>query len=233
MELIKIYQGNVISARELHAFFQLRERFSRWFERMLSYGFDENVDYTPYQKVHPQNQQTITDYHLTLSCAKEISMLQRSVLGTQARRYFIKCEETLTAIRNNKRLEYWEKLESVKGQLKDYMLNKGHQHEHYLQVDYKGRKILFNGEPLPDEVLPNILLTARSFAIEMSNEFLKQTDKASLEDITEVHTNNHDDVRQLIQENTGKLPEDYEEDTPIKKTLKGDKDSKKEGEGES
>ncbi len=224
MELIKIYQGKVVSARELHSFFESKERFSKWFDRMLSYGFEKGRDYTPYQKVHPQNKQTVTDYHLALHCAKEISMLQRSDLGKQARQYFIKCEEALQAFKQNKRLEYWEKLESVKGELKKYILDKGHSHDNYLQIDYKGRRVLFNGEPLPDEVLPNILLTARSFAIEMSNEFLKQSKTESLDDISEIHTNNHEDVRNLMQENTGKLPEEYEEEEPIKKGIEEEGD---------
>ncbi|MEM1136182.1 MAG: antA/AntB antirepressor family protein [Bacteroidota bacterium] len=217
MELIKIYQGNVISARELYEFFQLRERFSRWFDRMMQYGFTEGEDYTPYQKVHPQNQQVISDYHLSLACAKEISMLQRSELGRAARQYFIRCEETLQAIKQNKRLEYWEKLESVKGELKNYFLEKGHTTENFLQVDFEGRKVLFNGTPLPDEVLPNILLTARSFAIEMSNEFLKQSGTKSLSEIEKVHQANHGDVRNLMQENTGKLPENYDTEKHIGK----------------
>lgn len=29
---------------------------------MIGYGFTVNVDYTPYQKVHPQNKQIIEDY---------------------------------------------------------------------------------------------------------------------------------------------------------------------------
>lgn len=29
---------------------------------MIGYGFTDNVDYTPYQKVHPQNKQIIEDY---------------------------------------------------------------------------------------------------------------------------------------------------------------------------
>ena len=226
MELIKIYQGNVISARELHEFFQSRERFSRWFERLQQYGFIEGTDYTPYQKVHPQNHQTITDYHLTLQCAKEISMLQRSELGRAARQYFIQCEQTLQNLKENKRLEYWEKLEAVKDELKNYFLEKGHSTDNYLQVDYNGRKVLFNGEPLPDEVLPNILLTARSFAIEMSNEFLKQAKLEKLDEIDDVHKANHSDVRNLMKENTGKLPEEYQSEKHIKDKPKGIEENK-------
>ncbi|MGV4442021.1 phage antirepressor KilAC domain-containing protein, partial [Ornithobacterium rhinotracheale] len=39
--------------------------------------------------------QTLTDYALTIDTAKEISMLQRSEKGKQARRYFIEFEKKL------------------------------------------------------------------------------------------------------------------------------------------
>lgn len=94
--LIKIEERNgeqLVSARELHEFLESAERFSKWWDRMIGYGFEENVDYTPYQKVHPQNHQEITDYAMKLNMAKELSMLQRNDKGKQAREYFIQCEK--------------------------------------------------------------------------------------------------------------------------------------------
>lgn len=82
-----------VSARDLHSFLESNERFSKWFERMVTYGFQSNIDYTPYQKVHPQNFQEITDYRLTVECGKQISMLQRNEKGVQARKYFIEVEK--------------------------------------------------------------------------------------------------------------------------------------------
>lgn len=95
-EIIKITEkdGNqVVSARELYEYLEINERFSRWFDRMCTYGLIENVDYTPYQNVHPLNNQEIFDYALTLDCAKEISMLQRNEKGKEARKYFIEVEK--------------------------------------------------------------------------------------------------------------------------------------------
>lgn len=97
-ELIKIREekGKVaVSARELYNFLGLSERFSKWFDRFREYGFEEGVDYTPYQMVHPSNGQEITDYVLTLDMSKELSMLQRTDKGKQARKYFIECEKKL------------------------------------------------------------------------------------------------------------------------------------------
>lgn len=96
MELIKVeYDDNeqVVSARDLYEFLNLSERFSKWWDRMISYGFKEGIDYTPYQKVHPRNKQEITDYSIKLSMAKELSMIQRTEKGKQARQYFIQIEK--------------------------------------------------------------------------------------------------------------------------------------------
>ena len=61
-----------VSARELHRFLDSKERFSKWFDRMVGeYGFVEGTDYTPYQMVHPQNNQIYTDYAMTLDFATE------------------------------------------------------------------------------------------------------------------------------------------------------------------
>lgn len=98
-ELIKITQKDgiqAVSARELYDFIGTTERFSKWFERFSDYGlFVKDVDYAPYQMVHPLNHQEITDYAMTIDMAKEISMLQRSERGKEARMYFIECEKML------------------------------------------------------------------------------------------------------------------------------------------
>lgn len=96
-ELIKITEQNgkqAVSARELHQFLEIGTDFTNWCKRMFEYGFVENIDYA---KIGESiNQYVIKyDYALTLDTAKEISMLQRSEKGKQARRYFIECEKKL------------------------------------------------------------------------------------------------------------------------------------------
>lgn len=103
-QLLNIQQNNgrsVVSARELYDFLEVKERFSRWCERMFEYGFILNTDYTPYQMVHPSNNQTQIDYALSLDCAKELSMLQRTDKGKEARQYFIECEKHLISPAND------------------------------------------------------------------------------------------------------------------------------------
>jgi anti-repressor protein len=94
-QLIKIsdYNGKkAVSARLLHAFLMVETRFGDWIPRMFQYGFTENIDYS---KMSIDNDLFSFDFALTLECAKEISMLQRTEQGKRARLYFIECEKEL------------------------------------------------------------------------------------------------------------------------------------------
>lgn len=99
-ELIKIEENvqgqNVVSARNLHIFLGVTERFQSWCTRNFEYGFDENEDFTSvktFTVVNNGAKKEIQDYALTLDCAKEISMLQRNAKGKEARKYFIQAEK--------------------------------------------------------------------------------------------------------------------------------------------
>ena len=97
-ELIKITEKEgqqLVSARELHEFLEITERFSSWFERYCKYGFEENLDYTGCKVFNILAKQELQDYAMTIDMAKEFSMLQRSEKGKQARQYFINCEKKL------------------------------------------------------------------------------------------------------------------------------------------
>jgi len=96
-ELIKVTENEnnepIISCRELHKFLQITERFSSWFERMVSYGFVRGVDYVGCKLFNTLANQELQDYALKLDMAKEISMIQRNDRGKQARQYFIDIEK--------------------------------------------------------------------------------------------------------------------------------------------
>ena len=85
-----------VSARTLHEFLGVTERFSSWMERQFQYGFEENVDYLGCKVFNTLAKQEVQEYYLSLDCAKEISMIQKSDKGKQARKYFIECEKKLT-----------------------------------------------------------------------------------------------------------------------------------------
>ena len=82
MELIKVTTNEngeqLVSGRELHEFLEVKDNYTDWFKRMTTYGFDENVDFIG---------------AMTLDMAKEISMIQRTEKGKQARLYFIEVEK--------------------------------------------------------------------------------------------------------------------------------------------
>ena len=99
-ELIKINSNNTVSGRELHKFLEIGTRFDKWFIRMCEYWFNENDDFIRVAQKCPTlgGTQTIIDYAITLDMAKEISMLQRTEKGKQARTYFINCEKKLKEV---------------------------------------------------------------------------------------------------------------------------------------
>ena len=103
-ELINVTNQNgelLVSARELHEALGIKTKFNDWFNRMLQYGFDENVDYIAItqKRVTAQGNETQSrDYILKLDMAKEICMLQRNELGKQFRKYFIECEKQLREV---------------------------------------------------------------------------------------------------------------------------------------
>jgi anti-repressor protein len=65
---------------------------------MREYGFEEGIDFNSLknEQVRVEGNRSvkrdIIDHQLTLSMAKEISMIQRNEKGKQARLYFIECE---------------------------------------------------------------------------------------------------------------------------------------------
>lgn len=96
--LIKITEHDgkqAVSAKELHAFLEVETPFTMWAQRMIDYGFVENIDYQSLSQKcdKPTGGRPSLDYALTLETAKHWCMMQRSAKGMQARQYFIECEK--------------------------------------------------------------------------------------------------------------------------------------------
>lgn len=114
-ELIKVNkENNTVSARELHEFLEVETRFNDWFKRMCQYGFEENSDFrlVTQKRVtnNPKNPiTTYIDYEITLDMAKEISMIQRTEKGKQARQYFIQCEKFIQDSKLTEEFKYYRK----------------------------------------------------------------------------------------------------------------------------
>ena len=67
---------------------------------MCEYGFEENVDFIRVSQKCPTlgGIQEKVDYAISIDMAKELSMIQRTDKGKQARLYFIECEKKLKEV---------------------------------------------------------------------------------------------------------------------------------------
>jgi anti-repressor protein len=134
-ELIKVNMDNIniptVLGRDLHKYLKIKTKYTDWFNRMLEYGFKEDIDYTFYAqkraRIYKQidKNRTIINHQLTLEMAKHISMVQRNEMGMQIRNYFLKCEDMLKGIIKikelNKDSKEWQELriESKKVRLEE------------------------------------------------------------------------------------------------------------------
>ena len=98
-ELIPISDNNgkkAVNARDLHAFLESKRDFSTWIkDRIKSYDFVEGVDFQSFTEIVEREIGATTriEYALSISMAKELSMIENNERGKQARKYFIACEE--------------------------------------------------------------------------------------------------------------------------------------------
>ncbi len=101
-----------VDARELHSFLEVGKRFASWVsERIEQFGFIENQDFIVFDFPDSGNQvghggdRRSKEYHLSLDMAKELSMVERTPKGKEARQYFIECERRLRSSEPNKALD--------------------------------------------------------------------------------------------------------------------------------
>lgn len=98
-ELIKTFKQNdgsvAVDGRDLHDFLEVDTQYTKWIDRMIEYGFTENVDFTSFSQksLKPNGGRPQVNHALTLDMAKELSMIQRTKKGKQARQYFISMEK--------------------------------------------------------------------------------------------------------------------------------------------
>lgn len=111
LELVKVKkndEGNlVVSGRDLHRFLEIGTQYKKWMDRMIEYGFIENVDFAVlvknvYDETAFGGKRKITDHIIKIEMAKEIGMIQRNEKGKQIRKYFIKVEEEYKKEKQNK-----------------------------------------------------------------------------------------------------------------------------------
>jgi len=87
-----------VNARELHAFLDSKQDFSTWIKaRIAEYDFVEHQDFVLFHNFMEKGRPRI-EYFITLDMAKELSMVERTAKGKQARQYFIDCEKRAQAV---------------------------------------------------------------------------------------------------------------------------------------
>lgn len=121
-----------VDGRDLHDFLEVGKDFTSWFKDMINYGFEQGKDFTPFS-VKSTGGRPRSGYALTLDMAKELSMIQRTEKGKQARQYFISMEKQSikipTTARELARLalqaneETNQRLDSVEGDVKNLKEN--------------------------------------------------------------------------------------------------------------
>lgn len=101
--LIKITESNgqrAVNARDLHQFLESKQHFSNWIQnRIEEYQFIEGQDFEVFNKFikNPSGGRPAKEYALSLDMAKELSMVERTERGREARRYFIEMEKVAHA----------------------------------------------------------------------------------------------------------------------------------------
>ena len=146
---LKIDDDGFTTAKKLYSFLELDvSNYSRWCKKnILENEFaEENVDFMPFVIKDERNPKPTTDYKITASFAKKLSMMDKSEKGEQARDYFIGCEQALKKLAEQK---HKTELERAKGIAVRQALTKaiqqsnendrlhGHAYSLYTDVIYK------------------------------------------------------------------------------------------------
>lgn len=74
----------LVSGRELHEFLEVGTEYARWFDRMVAYGFENGRDFSSFLTESTGGRPSV-DHAMKLDMVKEISMIQRTAKGKQAR----------------------------------------------------------------------------------------------------------------------------------------------------
>lgn len=83
-----------VNARSVWVWLGSKQEFANWIKgRINKYGFVEGEDFCFDKFVKAGNNAVIKDYHISISMAKELCMIENNERGKEARRYFIEMEK--------------------------------------------------------------------------------------------------------------------------------------------
>ena len=203
MELIKIFNGSLVDARELHQFLEIKSEFNHWVKSNLTPHFQEGKEFSSFLRKNPQKDCIAQkDYYLTLDTAKKVAMMTDTPKGAEARNYFLECEKI--------------KLEMTKSKLEENIIDLGGTHTKYIQIDKAGQKVFFNGKHIPNEKLNRLTIKGHDFATALTSEILSEGNY-KLEDVEDINKEQHRTIRDVIINNTNRKPEDLPKEQRIKK----------------
>jgi phage anti-repressor protein len=148
-----------VYARDLHAFLEVRRDFTTWIkQRIAKFGFVENQDFVVFDSPVPVNQvchggdRRSKEYFVALDMAKELSMVERTPKGKEARLYFIECERRLRSGE-----EPSKSLDNNIASIKQFMVvlkaNKALGVSHQVAVEQSRQTMRDNGVNI-DKILP-------------------------------------------------------------------------------
>lgn len=84
-----------MSARELHAFLEVRKQFSDWMQYQLqTLGLEEDIDFLTFTPESEKGRPAL-EYALTLDAAKHVAMASRTEKGRIVRQFFIEFEKRM------------------------------------------------------------------------------------------------------------------------------------------
>jgi phage anti-repressor protein len=84
-----------VSARELHVFLDVGRDFSTWIKgRIEKYGFRTDHDFAIEDRPPIGGRFASTEYHISITMAKELCMVEDNDKGREYRRYLISVEES-------------------------------------------------------------------------------------------------------------------------------------------
>ena len=90
---VREHEGQqVASGRDIHAYLGVDTAYTKWFSRMVEYGFTEGQDFLTFLTESTGGRPS-TDHAITFDMAKELGMIQRTPKGKEIRQYFIEVEK--------------------------------------------------------------------------------------------------------------------------------------------
>lgn len=87
-----------VSAKNLYRYLGIKTPFRAWFEEIIEYGFEENIDYKRVNKNKITSNKGQVDFLIKINMAKEIAMLQRGNRARSIFKYFVSLEKRLKIV---------------------------------------------------------------------------------------------------------------------------------------